>query len=131
MAEIDPGSRGAFPWQEPDRWNRDQLEVVRSLSALRRAHPALRSGRLDIVSRTKNGIALLRSGSGDRILVVLDRTGEQRQMTLPVAGRRPTVIWGDGHATSTGSGTRVDGVRGAVLVSLGNRESIVAPGSAG
>lgn len=127
----DPGSRGAFPWHEPDRWDRDQLEVVRSLSALRRTHPALRSGRLDIVARTDNGIAILRSGSGERILVVLDRTGEQQQMTLPVAGNRPTVIWGDGQATSTASGTRVDGVRGAVLVNLGNRGSIGALDNAG
>ncbi len=39
--EMDPGCRAGFPWD--GEWNADVLDTYRSLIALRRAHPALRS----------------------------------------------------------------------------------------
>ncbi|MFQ5516452.1 MAG: glycoside hydrolase family 13 protein [Acidimicrobiia bacterium] len=43
LGEHDPGCRGTFPWDDPDRWDRGILQTVKELIALRRSHSGLRS----------------------------------------------------------------------------------------
>ncbi|MEA2009243.1 MAG: alpha-amylase family glycosyl hydrolase, partial [Actinomycetota bacterium] len=118
----EPGSRGAFPWHDEGSWDRDQLETVRSLAALRRSHPALRSGSLEIVSRTEHGITFVRSDDSDRLLISLDRREHPEPLTVPIVSKHPEVVWGVGRLTTntTGPGSVIDGVAGAVIVSLGS-----------
>ncbi len=41
---FDPDCRRAFPWDTPETWDRETLEMARALTRLRKAHPALRYG---------------------------------------------------------------------------------------
>jgi glycosidase len=40
----DPDNRRAFPWHRPETWDRETLELTRTMTRLRKAHPALRVG---------------------------------------------------------------------------------------
>lgn len=114
----EPGSRGAFPWHSPGDWDRRQLETVRSLAALRRSHTALRSGSLEVVSRTENGIAFVRSNESSRVLVAVDRGERPGTVTVPVTSEHPEVLWGSGHVSATSESVVIDGIAGATIVSL-------------
>jgi len=114
----EPGSRGAFPWHDADAWNRDQLETVRSLSALRRSHPALRNGTLEIVGRTEHGIAFIRTVSSERLLIVVDRSPYPGSVTTGVDALDPKLVWGDGEVEQTNGGVLVTPDSGAVIIRL-------------
>ncbi len=45
----DPDCRRAFPWAEPERWNRETLHLLQTLSAARRESRALRRGRFEVL----------------------------------------------------------------------------------
>lgn len=112
------GARGAFPWHEPAAWDRNQLEAVRSLALLRRSHPALRLGSIEIVSRTADGIAFIRSDGAERILVVLDRGTAGTTTTVALDAKEPRIIWGNGRVESVGGEVSVTPASGAVVVGL-------------
>ena len=120
----EPASRGAFPWHVRDSWNVDQLETVRTLTALRRELPALRTGTLEIVSRTETGIVFVRSDETNRLLVAADRDRQVSAITIPVACDQPEVVWGAGHVSSDGESIVIGGFNGAVIVSLGRPKRI-------
>jgi alpha-glucosidase len=62
-----------MPWHRPDTWDRDTLNAFRELIALRRAHPALRTGGLRWVIQTDDAIGYLRETAQERLLVVVAR----------------------------------------------------------
>ncbi|MEA3510692.1 MAG: glycoside hydrolase family 13 protein [Actinomycetota bacterium] len=115
----EPGSRGAFPWHDPDVWDHAQLETVRSLTALRRSHPALRNGALEIVSRSDDGISFMRSDGSDRVLIAIHRGEHPEIVTVPVESEYPEVVWGSNHVSSTGEAVAIESLAGAAIVSLG------------
>ena len=51
----DPHNRQAFPWHEPDSWNRVTLEHTKAAGKLRAEHEALRRGGLRWRRATRNG----------------------------------------------------------------------------
>lgn len=114
----EPASRGAFPWHQPETWDTDQLDLVRSLAALRRSYPVLRSGRLEITSRSADAIAYIRSNGSDRLLVVISRAGQPLDVTVPVQSVDPELLWGDGRIVSTHRETTVTGLLGAAILRL-------------
>ena len=114
----EPESRGAFPWHQPETWDTTQLALVRSLAALRRSHPVLRSGRLEIASRGDDAIAYIRSDDSDRVLVVISRSEQPVDMTVPVQSLNPAVLWGGSQATTLDGETVITGLLGAAIVSL-------------
>ncbi|MFH2072002.1 MAG: alpha-amylase family glycosyl hydrolase, partial [Actinomycetota bacterium] len=90
----EPASRGAFPWHDEPSWNRDQLVAVGDLGALRRAHPALRSGGLRFLWHDRDAIAFTRDSGDERLLVVVDRLGGGRTLTVPISSAAPAVVFG-------------------------------------
>ncbi len=70
----------------PESWDRDTLTAFRELIALRRAHPALRTGGLRWVIETEDAIGFLRETADERLLVVAARA-PWSGATLP--GRSP------------------------------------------
>jgi alpha-glucosidase len=66
-------SRTPMPWHRPDTWDRDTLNAFRELIALRRDHPALRTGGLRWVIQTDDAIGYLRETAQERLLVVVAR----------------------------------------------------------
>ncbi|HUF05853.1 MAG TPA: glycoside hydrolase family 13 protein [Candidatus Binatia bacterium] len=80
--EMDPGCRGAFPWDEA-RWNAGLLATLTDLVRLRHETPALRSAELERLA--VDGMACAyRRGSGPGSVVVALNAGEtDARLPLP------------------------------------------------
>lgn len=78
----DPMNRGTFPWDE-SRWNRDVLEWVKRLVALRREHAPLRRGGLLPLAAPRGVLAYRRRYGGREIWVMA--APEPVEVRLPPA----------------------------------------------
>jgi cyclomaltodextrinase len=96
----DPGSRGPFPWERPESWDRDLLQAFRSLVALRRAHPALRRGTYRHLATEGSLYAFCREGEGECLVVAVNAGDEARGVgPMSMEGRGGAVLrWGRGEA---------------------------------
>ncbi len=92
----DRWARKSFPWDHPERWNRDLLELTRSLIALRKAHPALRTGAYDAVVATDASYAFVRRAGGARLLVALNTGDDDETVEIPI-----TRVLGNVNAATT------------------------------
>lgn len=90
----DPDCRRAFPWEQPETWDRALLETVRVLIRLRREHPALRLGEWRPVWATEEAFAFERAHAAERILVLINRNGPLERVTLPAEAEGARVLWG-------------------------------------
>lgn len=100
--DNDPGCRRAMPWD--DRvWDRRLMATVTQLAAVRTASPALRRGDFQALT-TRNGlVAFARSTGDDRVAVVLNPRGPQRQLDLVVGAEKwRDVMTGELHAATGG-----------------------------
>ncbi|WP_194917788.1 glycoside hydrolase family 13 protein [Catenulispora rubra] len=75
--------RRAFPWDE-STWDQGTYEVYRSLIALRRSHPALRSGGLRWLHTADDVVLFERALPGERLVVQVNRAAH-RPLTAPFA----------------------------------------------
>ena len=87
--EMDPGSRGAFPWS-PAAWNRDLLEFAQATIRLRQRTPALSAGELRVVGAIGSAVAYLRTGASPEAppaLVALNNGDDEVPLAcdLPIA----------------------------------------------
>ena len=76
MGGLDPDNRAGFPWDQPDRWDRDLLADVSSAVALRHAVPALRRGTTRIAFAEGQTIGYVRSLEAAAALVVANAGDE-------------------------------------------------------
>jgi cyclomaltodextrinase len=70
--ELDPANRAAFPWGQPERWDRELLGDITAATRLRHQHPVLRHGRTRIVAAEGQLIAYLRQTEDSAALVVVN-----------------------------------------------------------
>ncbi len=91
----DPDCRRAFPWDRPESWRHDVLELVKTLARLRRAHPALRHGDFYLIWQDDDAFAFLRRYEGQQILVIINRGKALERLVLSVSAAAPRVLWGD------------------------------------
>lgn len=68
--------RRAFPWDE-STWDQDTYSLYRSLIALRRAHPALRSGGLRWLHAEDDFVLFERALPGETLLVQVSRAAHE------------------------------------------------------
>jgi glycosidase len=108
----EPDCRRAFPWDHPDTWNRDTLEMVRALARLRLTHPALRRGDFYLVWQGEEAFAFLRRLEGQQALVVVNRGPAVERLLLPVKASETRVLWGHGQVTVEREGVVVAGLAG-------------------
>jgi len=80
---IDPGCRGAFPWDR-ERWDVTLRDSVRRAIALRHANPALRGGAFRLVAADAATVAYARSEGRDLILVAVNAGGAAVRLELAV-----------------------------------------------
>lgn len=82
---IDPDCRRAFPWQE-SRWDAELLGYFKKCIALRKSHPALRSGDFRLLAAGEGLAAYLRGApDAENLVVILNRSAQTRRLSLPVA----------------------------------------------
>ncbi len=113
--EDDPDCRRAFPWAQPETWDRELLEDVRALIRLRREHPALRGGEWRLVypepaAGAGDAFAFERVQGDDRVLVVINRGDGPARLALPVATAAPRMLWGRAEISTDGAALMVEGL---------------------
>jgi cyclomaltodextrinase len=98
----DPECRRAMPWDQRD-WNHRLLTTITRLASARTTSPALRRGDLRPLT-TRNGlVAFQRSTAEDRVVVVLNPRGPQRQVELAIGGDKwRDLVTDDVHGTTNG-----------------------------
>jgi glycosidase len=96
----EPDCRRAFPWDQPDTWRREVLEMVRALARLRYTCPALRRGDFYLVWQDQEAFAFLRRFADQRALVVVNRGPAVERLLLPVKSAATKVLWGVGRITT-------------------------------
>jgi cyclomaltodextrinase / maltogenic alpha-amylase / neopullulanase len=92
----DPECRQPFRWDE-GRWNHDLRDFVKSLIALRKAHPALRLGKYQRLYANDGVYISKRSDLDEAILVALNAAEELRTVELssPAKGQgRKRILFG-------------------------------------
>ena len=89
-------ARTPMPWARPQDWDQAALTGFRELIALRRAHPALRTGGLRWVIGTDDAIGYLRETADERLLVVVARA-PWAGAVLPgrLAAQAPQTLYGE------------------------------------
>lgn len=100
----DPDCRCAFPWDQPETWDRELLEAVRGLIRLRREQPALRLGEWRSVHPLPGAaegdvFAFERVHAGERVLVALNRGDARARLALPVAATGLQKLWGQAQVS--------------------------------
>jgi neopullulanase len=70
--ELDPYSRGAFPWDHPEQWDRTLLADISGAAAFRHAMPAVRHGEFRVVATVEQTIAYVRALDEDAALVIVN-----------------------------------------------------------
>jgi glycosidase len=84
---MDPGSRGAFPWDEK-AWDRDLFAFFRAATALRHAHPVLRHGALETVAADGQLHAFRRYDDRASVVVAVNAGEEARSVELQMPSLR-------------------------------------------
>jgi glycosidase len=82
----DPECREAMPWGRTGAWDAARLATFRELIALRHAHPALRTGDLEVAYAHHGVVAYRRRLGEDDLLVVANQRDEEVHARVPVAG---------------------------------------------
>jgi neopullulanase len=69
----DPHCRAAFPWQEEAAWDHDLLDFYRQATALRHAHPVLRTGSFETLFAGGEVYAFRRQLDDAEAIVIFNR----------------------------------------------------------
>jgi len=78
----DPYCREAFPWQRPERWDRDLLAFYQSAISLRKAYPALQTGDFMLLHAAGRTFAYQRRLGEQTALVVFNAGTTPAQVTI-------------------------------------------------
>jgi cyclomaltodextrinase / maltogenic alpha-amylase / neopullulanase len=119
----DPGSRGAFPWDDAGKWDTDLLDYFRRAVRLRHQYPALRTGSFTALYGENGVYAFLREQDGQQVIAAFNANKEPATVDLPLPsgaadGRSFGAAWGQGAYTTSGgllSGVRIPAREGIVL----------------
>lgn len=79
-------SRYAFPWDAKDQWDNELLDFYRQCIALRKAHPALRTGEYKTLLAEDGIYAYIRRNSEDTLVVIINNSPRSYLLDIPVAG---------------------------------------------
>jgi cyclomaltodextrinase / maltogenic alpha-amylase / neopullulanase len=96
-------ARRAFPWEKPETWDTDLLEYMKGLIALRKAHPALRTGEFITLYAEEQVYAFLRRQDGEQFVVVLNNSEAPLSWELALDNQLPDgsqwrAVFGAGEA---------------------------------
>ena len=97
----DPGARGGFPWERPDSWDREILQALRSLAAVRHGHPALRRGTYRHLGAAGSLYAFAREHGGECLVAAVNAGEAGADLVVAAPGDAPAEperVWGIGEA---------------------------------
>jgi cyclomaltodextrinase len=96
----DAMARRPFPWDHPKRWDREMLEFHKTVIALRKAHPALRTGAFHPLHADPTIYVFERELDEDRFVVAVN-VGETPVDFAVSFRREPSLIFATGGTTET------------------------------
>lgn len=79
----DPDCRRTIQWDKPETWDHDMLAFHKQLIAMRRAHPALRTGAYHRLYADEDVYAFAREGDGEKLLVAVNVAEKPRRVSVP------------------------------------------------
>jgi cyclomaltodextrinase len=120
----DAMARRPFPWDYPERWDRELLDFYKAVIALRKAHPALRTGTLRQVHADRNLYVFERSLEGSRFVVALN-VGEAPATCSADFRSEPGILF------STGGEPTLERVGETFKITLPARSGVVIADEAG
>lgn len=104
--DLDPDSRRAMPWNEPETWDAELFTFHKHLITLRHDHVALRTGRYQQLYADDAVYAFARSDANETIIVVVNAADEARTVAIPVEalGKQGSIsaLYGENGATADG-----------------------------
>ncbi len=109
----DPHCREAFPWDRPERWDRELQAFYKSVIGLRHAYPALRTGDFKVIYAREQAVAYRRSLQGQELVVVFNAGETSVRVALSTEGlhaTRFTPLWpepGDALTQVSGAGLNI------------------------
>jgi alpha-glucosidase len=108
-------------WDKQETWDHDLLAFHKQAIALRKAHPALRTGAYRRLAADHDTYAFARSGDGETLLVAVNVAEQPRSIALPTGdlfagGAELIALYGTGRA-------RV--VAGQITVDLPARDGVI------
>jgi len=80
---ADPDCRRAFPWDQPESWNREALEYTRILVEARKASVALRRGDFRVLQAEGDTLVFERSHQDARAYVLFNVGQSELVVTVP------------------------------------------------
>jgi neopullulanase len=103
----DPDCRRSFPWPDayhadgPVVWNHELINYVKSLTTLRRAHRALRTGSYRRLEASGDVVVFARQAGQEVLIVALNASSTSAPLAVPVADLLPDgpvleAVWGSG-----------------------------------
>jgi glycosidase len=117
--------RKTFPWDHPERWDLDALDLHKRLIALRRAHPALQNGDYAPLYADPDVYAFARTLEGSTVVTAVNVAEAPRRCKLPLISALPaqpaaaTILF-----TTDGSPT-AELVPGTLMLTLPTRSGAV------
>ncbi|MBN1667224.1 MAG: glycoside hydrolase family 13 protein, partial [Anaerolineales bacterium] len=80
----DPYCRQAFPWQAEQQWDWELLSFYRDITALRHAHPVLRTGSLRFLHARDHVLVYQRQLDDGRAFIILNTARQMLKIQLPL-----------------------------------------------
>lgn len=80
----DPENRAAFPWHDPDSWDRETLHRFQRLIALRKERICLRRGTYQMLLADNDVHVHLRQHEDDFAIVAINAGGRTERVDIPV-----------------------------------------------
>lgn len=99
----DPGSRGAFPWDQ-SQWDSELRDTMRDSIRLRKAYPALRRGTYRTLLAEGELFAFERVYESKRMVVAFNTASHSMTLHIPLESHsgQPHVVFGNAQVTPAG-----------------------------
>lgn len=86
---IPEDCRWAFPWRKEETWDWELLDYYKRCIALRKTHPALRTGEYIRLFAGNDVVAFARKNETETIFAVFNNSSESYYLDVPVDGLAP------------------------------------------
>jgi hypothetical protein len=85
--------------------------MMRALTGLRKAHPALCYGTWRLLWAEQESFAFERAHGDERIVVLINRRSAPARIQFALSAREATRLWGEGEAELRGQSLVIEGTR--------------------
>ncbi len=109
--ELDPDSRRTIQWDQQEAWDHETFAYHKAMVAMRKAHPALRTGEYIRVYADDAVYVFVRKDDNETLLIAVNVAEAPRSVSVPVGelfadSTDLAVVWGEQGAQVEGASSR-------------------------